>query len=372
MDALELGYESNEELKQDIIRFNNDIDVQTLQDYYNKKSFMEILRINRRELSHSGFIGWILDPSGEHGLFDFGIRRILELCVKKTNYNTPKIDKDIINTIISNNYNTFINEIQLEKSIIGGRIDIFIDVNISFGKKNKNIQLIIENKVEAKESKDQTKKYYEYFCKKSINNFYIFLTPFEEEPKCEYFIRIDYQDLLDNIFEAALHQNINEYYKYLIKDYIQSLSQPSFEGDDEINKGGIIMAIGKEEMKLLNDFWDKNSKLIHAAVKARREYAPEDDDILLSNQENKRRPHLHYTEIGIPIGKKISFTEEEGIEVEIKSDTKVIYNNEELSLSDLTKRLLGLQRYVRPAEYWEYKGVKLSELYDKKYPIKTV
>jgi hypothetical protein len=276
MDALELGYESNEELKQDIIRFNNDINVQKLQDYYNKKSFMEILKINRRELSHSGFIGWILDPSGEHGLFDFGIRRMLELCVKKTNYNTPKIKKDIINTIISNNYNTFINEIQLEKFISDdrdSRLDIFIDVTISFGKKQEKIQLIIENKVTAKEGKDQTKKYYDYFFKKSTkktNNFYIFLTPFEEEPKCEYFIRIDYQDLVDNIFEAALHQNINEYYKYLIKDYIQSLSQPSFDGDDEINKGGIIMAIGKEEMKLLNDFWDKNSKLIHAAAKAQK------------------------------------------------------------------------------------------------------
>jgi hypothetical protein len=44
-------------------------------------SYFEILGINRDEETHSDFIEWFLNPKEGHGLNDYGIRRLLEVCL---------------------------------------------------------------------------------------------------------------------------------------------------------------------------------------------------------------------------------------------------------------------------------------------------
>jgi hypothetical protein len=48
-----------EEIRNEIIKFNNDINVQKLESLYSSKSFPEIMGVSRKELMHSNFIAWI-------------------------------------------------------------------------------------------------------------------------------------------------------------------------------------------------------------------------------------------------------------------------------------------------------------------------
>ena len=55
--------------------------------------------------------------------------------------------------------------------------------------------------------------------------------------------------------------------KFIISEYLQSLSQPTINKEDEY-KQGLIMALGQDERNLLTKFWDKNQKLILASLYA--------------------------------------------------------------------------------------------------------
>ena len=52
--------------------------------------------------------------------------------------------------------------------------------------------------------------------------------------------------------------------KFIIKEYLQTLSQPTLDKDVEQYKQGLIMALGSDERNLLTKFWNKNQKLILA------------------------------------------------------------------------------------------------------------
>ncbi|PJZ64109.1 hypothetical protein CH371_19795 [Leptospira wolffii] len=82
----------------------------------------------------------------------------------------------------------------------------------------------------------------------------------------------------------------------------------------------------------------------------------------------QRRPHMNFVEMGIPIGSKLQFTDSESkIEVEVISERKIKYNNQELSLTRLTSDLLELDYDVQPARYWLFEGKALSVLYESTY-----
>lgn len=101
----------------------------------------------------------------------------------------------------------------------------------------------------------------------------------EPECKCKNFIQINYQSLVDYIFEPALNQNINDRVKTILIDYISSLSQPSFSIDTNNYEEGLIMAIGNEERELLNKFWETNKQLILASLYAISNDPTQDKDL---------------------------------------------------------------------------------------------
>ena len=63
-------------------------------------------------------------------------------------------------------------------------------------------------------------------------------------------------------------QNISDQTRNILKEYLKSLSQPSIDEEIEGHKQELIMALGTEERKLLSSFWNKNKKLILAALYA--------------------------------------------------------------------------------------------------------
>jgi hypothetical protein len=88
--------------------------------------------------------------------------------------------------------------------------------------------------------------------------------------------------------------------------------------------------------------------------------------IAAADELTKRRPHLDFQQMGIPIGETLQSTHGDTV-VTVLGPRKVKLGDEETSLSDATRRILELDYYVRPVPHWTYKGRLLSESYDETY-----
>lgn len=269
-----------DKIRDEIIKFKNDPDSQKLESFYYSKSFSEILRVSRREISHSSFIGWLLNKAESHNLGDFPIRKFIDIILKFSD-DKLKSNTSIYNSFVTEDYDIERVNVEREKAIKKvGRLDIYVELTLLISDKKQNVKLIIENKVESKENNDQTNSYYNYYNSISRENeivIYIYLTPIStlelielEEPECncKEFIQINYQSIVDYLIEPALAQNISDQTRNILKEYLKSLSQPSIDEEIDGHKQELIMALGTEERKLLSSFWNKNEKLILAALYA--------------------------------------------------------------------------------------------------------
>ncbi len=270
-----------EELRTLIRKFNNDENANQLDNYYHSKSFPEILGASRKELVHSSFLAWILNDKESHQLLDFPIRKLLELIVIYSSDFQKQRNKNLFDSIIVSDYaisELYIETERVEKGV--GRIDIYIELSVQTNGENNRLRLIIENKVGTKEHSDQTTKYFNYYenlNEKGMKNLYVFLTPIssldlmelqEPECSCKEYTQVNYQSIVDFMLEPALNRNITNKTEFIIKEYLQSLSQPTIDKDDEEYKQGLIMALGTDERNLLTKFWEKNQKLILASLYA--------------------------------------------------------------------------------------------------------
>jgi hypothetical protein len=79
-----------------------------------------------------------------------------------------------------------------------------------------------------------------------------------------------------------------------------------------------------------------------------------------------RRPPLNFVEMNIPIGAKLKFSQND-TEVEVLTEKKVKCEDEVLSLTAATSKLLNLGRSVSPGPYWLYKGKTIRDIYEETY-----
>lgn len=85
--------------------------------------------------------------------------------------------------------------------------------------------------------------------------------------------------------------------------------------------------------------------------------------------KSSRRPPMNYREMGINTGAKLTFVKDSSVQVAISGDKKVLYNGEELSLTAVTKKLLGITHALQPTAYWEFEGKNLRDIYDEIYSL---
>jgi len=270
-----------DQIRDEIIKFKNDPDFQKLENFYYSKSFSEILGVSRREISHSGFLAWILGNLESHNLGEFPIKKFLDIILKFSNYKLKTKHSDLFNSFVTEDYlieRLFIKSEYAIKNV--GRLDIYIELTLLITGKTKNIKLVIENKVESSENNDQTNSYFNFFNPTENDDniiIYVYLSPIstlelieltEPECNCKEFIQINYQSIVDYLIEPALNQNISTRTQNILTEYLKSLSQPSIDEEADGHKQELIMALGNEERKLLASFWDKNKKLILASLYA--------------------------------------------------------------------------------------------------------
>lgn len=281
-------------MKKQIIEFYNDPDFQRLNSYYNRTTIFNILNIERRELSHSAFLKWLFDINGSHNLNDEPLKKLLRHIAnaddcKNILNETEKIKVDnVINAFLIGDYTIKDFNIETERAVVGcenkGRIDIFANFGI-FKKKDesnknteekeleKNIVLVIENKIDASESNNQTTIYSEWVKEKykGYIPILIFLNPNGEYCSSNEFITISYQDILEYVIEPLLNMETNDDTKIILEDYIVNLGQPKkqVDGDEEDNDLETILAVSKKNKETFTKLLGKYKKLLNASLVAK-------------------------------------------------------------------------------------------------------
>ena len=81
-----------------------------------------------------------------------------------------------------------------------------------------------------------------------------------------------------------------------------------------------------------------------------------------------RRPSYNFLEMGIPIGSVLSFNDGDTT-VTTVGPKKVRFGDDELSLSAVTRQLLGVDYSVAPGPYWTFEGRRLRDIYNQTYPV---
>ena len=327
----------------EIVSFNNDKNLVALREKFNEPSFFEIISKERNETTYSAFLKWLflINSSGSNGVSP--IMSLLDILVKRCNQQDGKlIDQKLQEAILSRKLKInhvsieteqFVNQLAVQalknlqgddsraaffrdvKDYCQDRIDIFIECEVLFGEKVKQMQIFIENKIDSIEggakntangkrinkvidknlSEDfikyntlsQTKRYYKATHQKNDNliQLYVFLTPLssgrldnfnalkEEQNKYnsekqkkkiqvlrddEHFIQVNYQDILDSIVEPLLSSSISGRNRFFLEEFKNELAFPNIDSFDEQS----CIAIGKEISETMTKYWEKYKTLV--------------------------------------------------------------------------------------------------------------
>jgi hypothetical protein len=84
--------------------------------------------------------------------------------------------------------------------------------------------------------------------------------------------------------------------------------------------------------------------------------------------KRKKRPRFNFTRMGIPVDSQLHWKHGNEIAV-VSSETKVRFNDAEMSLTELTSRLLDKGYDVQPGPHWLFDGRSLSEIYNEIYTL---
>ena len=174
----------------------------------------DILKVSETEIRHSNVLAWLLDANGNHGIGDFLIHRLFTEITGRPG-----------NRI---NFGNF--RIYRER----GDIDLLLTYENPRGK--DKVVICIENKVNAKESKGQLRKYQtevetefhdheQYFC---------FLTVAGDEPSSSDWMPLSYEFILDALQDALkiYEFTLNNRAEMIIRQYL-SIIERKVKGMDE-------------------------------------------------------------------------------------------------------------------------------------------
>lgn len=261
-----------------IIEFNSDKSLIALRERYNEPSFFEIISKQRSETTFSAFLSWLLqgnstmfghnapimmlldtlvrkcgEQKGAENLIDDGLKK--NIVTRKMKMMSLKVDteKAICELAEMAMYNGYFETSDMRKIVLGcqDRVDIYIEGDAVVNDEKKKLQIIIENKIDSKEggakvnkkfdldeytNASQTKRYYigSHWKNDGVYQIYVYLTPHSlssSDNIDEHFIRLSYQDILDDIITPLLNSSsLSNRSRFFLEEFSNELTFPSIEG----------------------------------------------------------------------------------------------------------------------------------------------
>lgn len=199
----------------------NDHDFEKIELSLKEPNIFRALSIERNELKHSNFIGYILNPRENHGLKDIVLKKFLRDIFYESKNTTRNIfDADYID----------LQHIEIRRE--WRNIDILLIL--------KDDIVLIENKVDSIDHSDQLKRYHaianDTFPDKIKH--YVYLTPDSSNPHDEeardIYINYSYVQIINIINSMLLlyKNSISQKLYFYLSDYVTSVKRELLMNDD--------------------------------------------------------------------------------------------------------------------------------------------
>ena len=286
----------------ELLKFNSNRENRELMAFYNRKSYMELLGVARKEEQHSAFLAWLLKGSDiECNIEDSPMMWFLQVLANRENTIRNKnirMPTQLKSAILSRTLKFHIEEVKNEKKVrdvndtyfkaknikCEDELDIYIKLSIQGIPIIDELEIIIENKIFSKEegpkrnatttygTQCQTVRYYMACSKnKNKNNFqlYVYLCPdptrySTNNCQSRNYIHIYYQDLLNYILIPLVDKTDSERIRLIIREYIDCLSLPTLDVKESKR---VVLARSTEEEKALDEFKTRNKELLYEIMK---------------------------------------------------------------------------------------------------------
>jgi hypothetical protein len=205
--------------------FLQDDDLERLEDIAEEFNIFEVLGAVRQELRHSSFLAWLLDPSRNHGLGDYFLKRFL--------WTTAGLARERdIQTISPIEVNTLdLGDVTVRRE--------WRNIDILISSESQRFVCAIENKVDSSEHSSQLDRYFDR-CKAEFPDYrhhFVFLTPWRTEPSCDEWVPVGYRSVLDlvervvNAKQGTLGDEVG-----LFLQHYASMLRRHIVGESEIDK----------------------------------------------------------------------------------------------------------------------------------------
>lgn len=173
-----------------------------------------------REIKHTQFLSYLLDPNESHGLNDDFLYRFIQAAnVNKVN-PMPLADLNL-------SYARIHKEKNIRREGVNNRIDILIEIPSLMSPEKYHI-VAIENKIRAAQGLNQLLDYRKaitesYRTDATADRAFFFLTVYGEQPLDECWTSITYSEIVLPAIEGILkdsRETISSYMSYVLEDYI--------------------------------------------------------------------------------------------------------------------------------------------------------
>jgi len=86
-----------------------------------------------------------------------------------------------------------------------------------------------------------------------------------------------------------------------------------------------------------------------------------------ASKASKKRPSINFIDMNIPIGSTLIYVDDESITVEVSGAKKIVFNDNEMSLTKATQTIKNLDYAVQPTRHWMYDGKNLRDIWEDTY-----
>jgi len=216
------------------------------------QNVFKMLGVERRELSYSNFLAWLLHPDVNGNVEAEFLRKLLGLIDKEYSLSDSSINVD--------------REKEKDNSIA----DIVVN--------SDNFLLVIENKVKSGEGEKQTDRVYNDWKGSDKDEIFVYLTPeYREDCDCDEFEHITYtqiKDILEDMDKAALDTRP----RIIIADFIEALEVNNlveFDGFRKKSRDYIEMI---QEIEEKENKWREDAEQFFKEIKKKLETKIDEDE----------------------------------------------------------------------------------------------
>lgn len=169
-------------------------DLVTLETRFDRFNIFEAMGTVRRELNHSSFLAFLLDPYGSHGLRDLFLRRFLQE-VSRNSSDSPvvsAVELDLMDLM----------QVDVKRE--------YENIDILLRNPTNRLIVLIENKVDSKQHDDQLQRYHDFAQLRHPGHrlIAVYLTPEGDDPGHAAYIPFTYKKVRSLILEVLQRESV--------------------------------------------------------------------------------------------------------------------------------------------------------------------